>query len=152
MSFGPALAAFVRAVIGPLDYYAAYPAQVVTQNSDGTLELKPDNPRIGPHSAVPIRGLPGVTVKVAPGARVLLEFANGSPKAPIATLFEPHSLLEVTVTADVKVSVSAPMVVLADGVQDVARVGDAVTFTATAGPYPVVGTANIASGNPKVKA
>ena len=113
MSFAPALAGFIRAVIGPLDYYACYPAKVVAQNSDGTLELVPDNPRIAPHSAVPIRGLPGVAVKVAPGARALLEFANGSPKAPIATLFEAHSLLEVVVTADVKVSISAPLVVLA---------------------------------------
>lgn len=114
MSFGPALANFIRAVVGPVDYYAQHPARVLAQNSDGSLELQPDSARVPALSAVPIRGLPGVTVKVATGARVLVGFEGGSPSAPIATLWEASGLLELTVTASTKVTVVAPAVSLGE--------------------------------------
>jgi hypothetical protein len=98
VSFGPALANFIRAVVGPVDYYAQHPARVLAQNGDGTLELQPDSPRIPALSAVPLRGLPGVAVKVAAGARVLVGFESGNPGAPVAMLWEASGLLELTVT------------------------------------------------------
>lgn len=112
MSFGPALARFIRAVVGPVDYFAQYPAKVLAQNGDGTLELQPDSARVPALSAVPMRGLPGVVAKVKPGARVLVGFENGSPDAPVALLAESSGLLQLTITADVKVTVSAPLVEL----------------------------------------
>lgn len=150
MSFGPALANFIRTVVGPVDYFAQYPAKVLAQNADNTLELQPDSPRLPGLSGVPMRGLPGVVAKVKPGARVLVGFENGSPDAPVAMLAEPSGLLQLTISADVKVTVSAPLVVLADGVQQVARVGDTVTIVGTAGPFPVSAVGTIATGNPKV--
>lgn len=54
---------------------------------------------------------------------------------------------DVSVQSTQRVSVTAPEIVLNDGTQPIARVGDSVT--GTAGPFPVVGV--IASGNPTVK-
>lgn len=83
------LTSFVRSIVGAqLDTLALYPARVVAQNADGTLELKPDDPRWPGFSKVPIRlGIPGATVKLTAG-RVLLGFAGGDPQSPIAELWE----------------------------------------------------------------
>lgn len=83
-----ALASFVRGLFPQIDYLARYPARVVGQNADGTLELVPDDARLPGLSGVPIRiGIPGVTVKVTAG-RVLLGFAGGDPSKPVAELWE----------------------------------------------------------------
>lgn len=117
--FGGALARFVRWVMRGTDYHAAYPARVVTQHGDGTLDVVPDGARLPPLSRVPIRyGIPGVAAKVRSGARVLVEFASGDPEKPIATVWESASLTEVTITAD--------SVRLADGDMPLARKGDLV--------------------------
>jgi hypothetical protein len=92
-----------------IDYFALYPSIVRAQNADGTLELEPEDSRLAQVPHVPIRlGLPGVTVKVAKGAKVLLGFTRGDPSQPVATLWEAHSLTEITITASVKVVVAAP--------------------------------------------
>lgn len=87
-------------IVGPrVDYLAAYPCVAVTQNSDGTLELQPDDKRLPPVTA-PIRiGVPGVTVTVANNARVLLQWTGGDPTKPVATLWESASVTAITVTA-----------------------------------------------------
>ena len=122
------LARFVEQVMARVDLFASYPCTVVSQNADGTLELKPDVPRFGLGiSKVPIRlGLPGVTVKVKPQSRVMLSFENGSVQAPIATLWEAQGLDEIILTALTKVTVISPLVVLGDdeNAQPVARLGD----------------------------
>jgi hypothetical protein len=148
-----AFEALVRGVLPDLDFLARYPARVVKQNGDGTLELIPDDARIPGMSKVPIRyGVPGIRATVAPGARVLLGFAGGNRDAPEAELWESASVLKLEVTATavevtattVEVSAqtvqidAAVSVQLAGGVLPVARVGD------TAGPF------NISGGNPKV--
>lgn len=95
-----ALEALLRTLFSRVDYLALYPAKVVAQNSDGTLELTPDDSRVPGLSKVPVRyGLPGVQAKVAAGARVLLGFSGGDPGAPVATLWEPGSLNDLTVAA-----------------------------------------------------
>jgi hypothetical protein len=92
------LEAFVRAIVGHrLDYLAAYPAKVVAQNADGTLELQPDDVRLAGYSKVPIRyGIPGLSAQVAAGARVLLEFAGADPTKPVATVWESASVTSIT--------------------------------------------------------
>ena len=70
-----ALRAIIEGLVGSrLDRLALYPARVVAQSADLTrLDLQPDDSRIPPCAGVPIRhGLPGVTVTVAAGSRVLL--------------------------------------------------------------------------------
>jgi hypothetical protein len=107
------LAAFVRWIMRDVTYHKHYPCTVVRQ--DGMLlDLKPDDPKIaGPGlGRVPLRvGLPGFTVKVPNGARVMLSFDNGDPAAPAASLFDPGSVTEIT---------------FADGSQAIARQGDLV--------------------------
>lgn len=120
------LAQFVRAVFSRIDYLALYPAKVIAQRGDGSLDVVPDDGRFAGLSGVPVRyGIPGVTATVAPGARVLIGFAGGDPSRPIAEFWESATLISLS---------------FAGGVQPIARVGDA------AGPFA------IASGSPIVKA
>ena len=108
-------------------YHATYGASVVSQNGDGTLELKADTKLIALPSRVPIRGLPGVSVEVLPGAHVLVSFENGSPTSPRATLFDPSSLKSITINSATKIVANAPLVELGDGAQmGIARGGDVV--------------------------
>lgn len=114
------LHAIVEAIIGPrLDYRAAYPSRVAAQHADGSLDLVPDSSRVPACTKVPIRyGVPGVTAKVAVGSRALLEFAEGDPSKPVATLWESASVTEVTIRGT--------KVRLGDGDRRVAAEGDAV--------------------------
>jgi hypothetical protein len=105
-------ATFVRSLLPRLDYQALYPARVVKQNADGTLELIADNPKLGRTlSAIQLRRrTPGEIVKVAPGSRVLLGFEEGDPRKPVALLFELGSggLVEVQTLASSKAVLGAP--------------------------------------------
>jgi hypothetical protein len=84
-----------------IDYSRLYPAKVLKQAGDGTLELLPDSEKIRGNglTRVPIRhGIPGVTVKVPPGGKVLLFFESGDPKLPAAALWPTgESVTEVRV-------------------------------------------------------
>lgn len=133
----------IQRAMKPARYLRLFPARVVQQNGDLTLELVLDDPIAPGLSNVPLRTfVPGVTVKVAAGARVGVMFEGGDPQRPVAVLFEQDhgSLLELHITATTAVKVDAPQVVLNGGLLPVARMTD------TAGPYPIVG------GNPSVKA
>lgn len=134
-------------------YQGLRPARVVSQNADFTLELRPDENLLPGLSQVPIKhGVPGLQVKVAAGARVLLGFqGNGDPSAPYAALWESGTLTELVVTASSKVTVNAPEILLGDGVAQVARNGDPVAVGLVAGATPVTGTLNVTTTT-KVKA
>ncbi len=95
-----ALVALIRSIFPTIDYLALYPARVIAQNLDGTLELQPDDSRMPGMSSVPIRyGVPGVTAKVSSGARVLLGFAAGDPSKPVAELWESATVTEINLGA-----------------------------------------------------
>ncbi len=81
----------------PVDYYAWYPARVVKQNLDDlTLDVQPDDARVPGMERVPIRfGTPQTTAKVQAGARVLVGFAGGDPRLPVAGLWESATLDEL---------------------------------------------------------
>jgi hypothetical protein len=137
-----ALSALIERHLARTDYHALYPCEVVAQHEDGSLELKPETDRFGAGlSRVPIRGLPGVKVKVKQKARVLLGFEGGAPRRPYAALWTADSLEELTVTASVKVVVKSPKVYLGDDqdAKPVARVGDVVECAMPV-EVPVVGT------------
>jgi hypothetical protein len=89
------LTAFIRRVVGldilgpRMDYLGEFPAKVVSQNGDGTLELQPDDSRLPGYSKVPIRyGVPGITATVSGGARCLLAFAGADPQKPVVVGWE----------------------------------------------------------------
>ena len=94
-----ALSRLVAALTRRTDYHAFYPARVVAQRGDGTLDLVPDDSaRVAPCTGVPIRtGLPGVTLTVPTGARVLLGFEAGDPARPVATLWDASTVTTVKV-------------------------------------------------------
>jgi hypothetical protein len=96
--WGVALDALVRHTMRGVQWHARFPARVVGQNADGTLDLDPDDDRLPDLVAVPLRlFLPGVTARVVAGARVLVGFEAGDPRRPIAELFESGALSELTI-------------------------------------------------------
>jgi hypothetical protein len=150
------ISAFVKSQLPNFDFLAAHWARVVAQNADGTLELVPDDSRIPGRSNVPIRyGVPGVKATVAPGARVLLEFAGGDPSKPFATVWESAAVTKMEITAtevDVTattVKVDATQVTINSGVLPVAKEGSALA--GTAGPFAIVGTVAVGAGSPTVR-
>jgi hypothetical protein len=103
----------VRWIMRDTIYLCMYSATVVRQAADGTLDLLPDDLRLQSAGlqGVPIRhGLPGVTVEVPAGERVLLGFDSGDPARPYAALWH-----EGQVSA-VRIGGTEP-VALASGVQ-----------------------------------
>ncbi len=91
----------VNAFVGrDIDYCRHYPCVVRAQNSDGTLDLMPDDERIrgnGFQSIIIDHGLPGITVKVPTGGRVNLFFQNGDPKQPRASTWEGSGVTEIAI-------------------------------------------------------
>lgn len=122
--FFDAMRGLVRRATAGTAFHATYAATVISQNADGTLELRLDTARVRVPGKVPVKGLPGVAVKVAPGARCHVSFSDGDETRPYAELFDPSSLTEITVTAATKVTVDAPLVELAGGGGAIARSGD----------------------------
>ena len=111
------VARLIERLVGPrIDVLAAYPARVVSQASDGSLDVRPDSPKLPPMTGVPIRyGVPGVSARVSAGARVLIEFAGGDPQQPIATVWESASVTELRLAGDRPIIREGdPVVVLVD--------------------------------------
>ena len=89
---GGTLLAALERLLGRLtrrvDYTALWPARVVAQRGDGSLDIVPDSPRVAPCQGVPYRTLRGLSVDVAAGARVLLGYEGGDPSQPYALAWE----------------------------------------------------------------
>jgi len=156
-----ALARFIRWVMRDTLYHAQFVATVQGQGDDYTLELLPDDERVRGTglSNVPIRhGLPGVTVRVKTGARVLLGFEAGDPSKPFASLWEPGSLEAIEFdggqspiarVGDIAtVFFPAAMPVAAAGVLG----GVPFSFTGTFATVGTPGVAIIENGAPRAKA
>ena len=138
------LAVLVRQMTSRYDYAALYAATVVSQNADGSCEVKPDVDAFGPGlSSVPYRsGIPGVTVNLIGGARCLLGFDGLDPAKPYVVVYDAAQVDSLTVTSVTKITVNAPHVNLGDEDGDnVARIGDLVT-SALPPAVPVTGTLN----------
>lgn len=132
-----------RLVIPRLDPLAWYPATVVSQGDDGTVDIRPDSRRFGVGLAmVPIRhGLPGVSVRVRVGARVLLGFEGGDPQRPYCALWEAGGLESLTVEASVEVRVDAPAIIWGEegDARPVARAGDLIeVYLPAVPPLPAI--------------
>jgi hypothetical protein len=123
MTFRDAVAAVVDTLVGPrLDMRAAYRCRVVTQHSDGTLDVAPESTRIPGMTRVPVvYGDAATRAKVKSGVTCYVEFADGDESKPIVRGFEPGAVTEITIDAE--------RVRLADGGRPLARVGDLVAVT-----------------------
>lgn len=117
----------IQAVTRETLYLRDYECTVERDHGDGTLDLLPDDEKVRGTglSRVPIRhGLPGVTVRVVTGSRVLLGFVEGDPRKPYASLWQPGSIEEISFDG---------------GTASVARVGDIVVCSWPAS-VPFTGT------------
>jgi hypothetical protein len=108
-----------------LDYAAFYPATVVVQNGDGTLELKSAHPKLPHLSKVAVRyGIPGVEAKLKTGGQVLVSFEAQDPSRPFCIVHDMASVDELAFLG---------------GTAPVARMGDSVNVFFPPGPVPVSG-------------
>lgn len=136
-----------------LDYAGLQAARVAAQNADGTLEVQFEDSRYPPLSSLRLLPpAPGCTVKVSPGARVMVGWLGCNPDFPLAVGWDTGAATEINLTATTKISLSAPEVDLGDALQKVVRAGDAITGLTSATGGPVTGTIAIAGSTTKVKA
>lgn len=144
----------VEAALPNVDYHALYTCQVVSQNGDGTLDLKPQRTDWPTQKNIPIRcGVPNLKIKVQANAQVLLGWENGDPSIPFAGLWlvgASGDLISFELTAAMLMNLTAPMVNLGANAESNAVPLDAVVRAgnvqmSTAGPYPIVGAAVVGS-------
>lgn len=110
---------FLSAIRSGMAPFASYRCKVVAQNSDGTLQLKPEDEIIAGRGLdkVPIReGSPGWETKVASGAIVSVAFDGGNWDKPYACLWGEGQSGNVTSMEFKPGGVSSP----------VCRIGDIV--------------------------
>jgi hypothetical protein len=139
MNVSEAFKAMVRSIMRDVRYHKHYTATVQSQTGD-TVHLIPDDPKIRSNGLTDVQimhGLPGVSVKVLPGTKVTLWYANGDPTEPRASLWQ-GGMIELS---------------FHDGVMPYARVGDgiAITSATSATGGPVTGVGVITAGDPQVK-
>ena len=67
MTLAEAIEAVVGRTTARVDYHALYPARVLQQRADGTLDLVPDSTRVPSCQRVPYRTLRGLSVEVSAG-------------------------------------------------------------------------------------
>jgi hypothetical protein len=100
--FKGGLAAFISRITRKYDYAFPWSYTVSSQNSDGTLELTPEQPSKVPGlSNIPCKwGNAGVTAKVNKGARCLVMFAGGDPGKPFVLGWEHGSFESISLGDD----------------------------------------------------
>jgi hypothetical protein len=139
-----AASAFLRSIRAANDASNSYRCTVIAQNGDGTLQLKPDDPRIAGRGLdkVPIRyGAPGFVVKVSQGTIVHVHFDGGDWDKPYAALWGENGSGSVTSLEYKPSGVGSP----------VCRVGDTIELalpmmlpiTTTLGPAVITVTTPI---------
>lgn len=100
-----ALVCFIERALQRVDYYALYTAKVVKQNTNGTLELQPEDARfqalLPGLTSVPIRyGIPGVKVEIPAGGRVAVGFEGGNPQFPVVVFWDNSLVTKLVMEAD----------------------------------------------------
>lgn len=84
----------VDRITSRMDFHATYAGTVLKCHGDGHLDVQPDSANLPQFTRLPIRlPWPGVsTLKVKPGARVLIAFEGGNPERPHVVHFETGTL------------------------------------------------------------
>lgn len=99
-----------------------FPAKVIVQHGDLTVDVAPDSPYLPGLSGLQLRTfVPGATIKIAPGTRVAVVFEDGDRTRPVAVpVFDQDAgeLLEL------HLGDAGTDIVLAEGTKGVVRVDD----------------------------
>jgi hypothetical protein len=147
-----ALARFIRDVMSSVDYYALYPAKVVSQSGQ-TVDVVTDDARFGSITGVPIRTFaPDVEITVSPNARVLVGFEAGDPSMPYAALWQSGAIVSIAIAGDTDSSaltskVDAEFVKVASALTAVSAGGGALTGANTyTAPVSVASTKLLLGG------
>ncbi|MFC6592423.1 hypothetical protein ACFP81_10730 [Deinococcus lacus] len=75
----------VQRAVRWVDYLALYPAEVLRDHGDHTLDLRPEHPLLPEMTHVRlVQPLPGTRIKLKAGGTVLLGFQAGDPARPLA--------------------------------------------------------------------
>lgn len=89
----------VQALAKKSDYQGVYPANLETQNIDGTVDITPEDTTRPGLQNVPLKfGAPATTAVLRNGLRVFFEYENGSPSAPVVVGYTPSSSLVLAVS------------------------------------------------------
>lgn len=107
------LARFLGSIRRAIDYSRKYSARVAAQNSDGTLQVVPDDERLRGSGLDRVKiqtGFPG-TIQAEAGSRCLIGFDGGDPSKPYAEGWDGRNVTEMS---------------LADGTLPAGRQGDMV--------------------------
>ncbi len=130
--FKAGIEAFVRRLMTRYDYSGVHGYTVVSQNSDFTLELKPDDPKNDPAlSSVPIKyDSPSNRVTVEAGATCNVMYTNMDPSRYFAFGFDPgdYELIEMG-TDGRKIATVGSLV----------QSGGALTYALLTGPLTLTG-------------
>lgn len=122
-----------------IDYYAMHPATVVHQRPDGSLDVRPDHPKLKDLNNVPIDiGHPGTSFKVKAGSRVLVGFRRGDARERYAMLTSGTQVESAEFKASESITWAAPKVDL-DGTskaRPIARMADLVAIGGGLLAYP----------------
>lgn len=82
------------------DMLAFYPYRVLSQNADGTLELKTTDQRLPDLSRCPVRyGIPGTTGTIPSGSIVVVGFAGGNSQDPYVASWSSGTATNLAVQA-----------------------------------------------------
>lgn len=120
----------------PVDHLSVYEAEVVSQNADGTVDVRPTSEALGVGlSSVPVALIGPFKVMVQPGARCLIVFMDGRQDKPIVLRYIDATFSEVTLDAQtIKIGPTANSVLLGKGLKPVAAQGDSTDQAANGKP------------------
>ncbi len=100
---------FIETLIGRKLLYAyQYTATVVSQSGAGDVEVLPDDKRIrgnGQSSVILRHGIPGVTVEVDQGQRVVIAFEGGNPDRPFILSYDPGAAFVDDINIDAQTTI-----------------------------------------------
>ena len=153
-----AIQALIRQTLPQVPYQSPYRYRVVSQGSDGRVNLQAvrksgDSPDM--RAIAVLHGVPGTSSRLTLGSLVLVEFIEGDAAQPIVTHFEAEGgagWLPISLTFDasseVAMGASSSAVKLADASGYAVRYGDNVTVGTATGPITFVSAGAPAVGPP----
>lgn len=126
----------IRDTMRETRFHRLYEARVIEQNGDDSLNVMLDDDSLPHMTEVPLRTFaPGISVRVAAGARVQIAFEGGNPSKPAAMLWQA----DATDLAELRIGANAHTPVAKEGSKIDEHYHTFALGVAYAGPFPVAG-------------